>query len=343
MKAARIHRHGDVDVICVDEVAPPPCAADEVVVGVRAAALNHLDIWVRTSERFALTMPHVIGSDAAGVVERVGERVSGVEVGQAVIINPSLSCGRCEFCRRGEQSLCSSFAIVGTGRSGTFAQQVAVPARNVLPKPDCLSFEQAAALPIAYVTAWRMLMTRARLLPGEWVLIHGIGGGVALAALQLAKLAGATVVVTSGDDDKLSRAADLGADHVLNYRTTGDLAAALGELTGGRGVDLVFDTVGAATWALDFAAVRRGGRIVLCGVTTGASATTDLRALYWNQLTILGSTSGSHEDFRQLLAAVAAARIQPVIDSVHPLADVRQACRRMEQGQQFGKIILTMP
>ncbi|HOD80332.1 MAG TPA: zinc-binding dehydrogenase [Phycisphaerae bacterium] len=343
MKAARIHRHGDVDVIHVDEVAPPPCAPDEVVVGVRAAALNHLDIWVRTSERFALTMPHTIGSDAAGVVERVGERVSTVEVGQAVIINPSLSCGRCEFCRRGEQSLCSTFAIVGTGRSGTFAQQVAVPARNVLPKPDCLSFEQAAALPIAYVTAWRMLMSRARLLPGEWVLIHGIGGGVALAGLQLAKLAGATVIVTSGDNDKLARAAELGADHALNYRTVGDLAAAVGELTGGRGVDVAFDTVGAATWALDFAVVRRGGRIVLCGVTTGAAAPTDLRALYWNQLTVLGSTSGSHEDFRQLLAAMTAGRIQPVIDSVHPLADVRQACRRMEKGQQFGKIILTMP
>lgn len=339
MKAARIHEHGGVDAIHVDDVEEPLAGADEVVVEVRASALNHLDIWVRTSERFQLPMPHIIGSDAAGVVRRVGEQVRGVEVGQEVIVNPALSCGRCEFCRRGEQSLCSSFAIVGASRSGTFAERVAVPARNVVPKPAFLSFEEAAALPIAYVTAWRMLMTRAGLLPGEWVLIHGIGGGVALAGLQIAKLAGATVIVTSGDNDKLSRAIDLGSDHTLNYRSC-DVASTVRGLTGGRGVDVALDAVGAATWGVDFAAVRRGGRIVLCGVTTGASAPTDLQALYWNQLTILGSTSGSDEDFRQLLAAMESARIKPVIDSVHSLQDVRQASRRMEEGGQFGKIVL---
>jgi NADPH:quinone reductase-like Zn-dependent oxidoreductase len=224
-------------------------------------------------------------------------------------------------------------------RPGTFAEKVAVPFYNAYPKPSHLTFDEAAALPLAYQTAWRMLMTRAALRAGETVLVHGIGGGVALAALQLAKLAGAEVIVTSSSEEKLARAEQLGADHTINYEAA-DVTERVKDITHGRGVDIVIDTVGAATWSADFGAVRRGGRIVLCGVTTGAEAKTNLQMLYWNQLTILGSTMGSNEDFRQMLRAVATAGLKPVVDAVVPLERVREAMSRMEAAEQFGKIVL---
>lgn len=343
MKAAAIRRHGGTEEITIEDLPVPAPAEGEVVLAVRAAGLNHLDIWVRRGGRFPLTMPHVLGSDAAGVVAEVGAGVTGLTVGQEVVLSPGLSCGRCESCQRGAENLCERFAIIGAGRPGTFAQFVAVPAANCLPKPAQMSFEQAGCLAVAYVTAWRMLMTRAGLKAGETVLIHGIGGGVALAGLQIAKLAGARVIVTSSSDDKLAKAAALGADVGLNYRTTADLPAAIREATGGRGVDVVLETVGAATWPVSLSVLRRGGRVVICGVTGGAEAPTNLQQLYWNQYTILGSTYGTKEDFRQLLSAMGAAKMQPVIDSVLPLDQARAATQRMESGQQFGKIVLTMP
>ncbi len=343
MRAVTIHEYGGLDRLRIDEIAEPRAGEDEVVLDVRAAALNHLDIWVRMGRPGpALEMPHVLGSDAAGVVVETGPRVQGVAVGDEVILNPGLSCAICEYCNRGEQSECLSFGIVGLSRPGTFAERVAVPAGNVIPKPPQLGFEEAAALPLAYLTAWRMLMTRARLRPGESVLIHGIGGGVALAALQLAKLAGASVIVTSSSDEKLARAGDLGADRKINYRSCGDVAQTVKDLTAGRGVDVAVDTVGAATWPIDFSAVRRGGRIVLCGVTTGPDVQTNLQALYLNQLTIMGSTMGSHEDFRLMVESVTAAGLKPIVDSVEPLERAQVAMARMEAGGQFGKIVLRM-
>ena len=225
-------------------------------------------------------------------------------------------------------------------KPGTFAEKVVVPFYNVRPKPPHLSFDEAAALALAYQTAWRMLITRAGLKAGETVLIHGIGGGVALAALQLAKLAGAEVIVTSSSGEKLSQASETGADHTINYKAVDDVAKSVKDITRGRGVDVVVDTVGADTWNIDFGAIRRGGTIVLCGVTTGAEVKTDLRAVYWNQLTILGSTMGSNEDFRQMLKAVTTAKLKPVIDSVIPLENVRDAMGKMEAGKHFGKIAL---
>jgi NADPH:quinone reductase-like Zn-dependent oxidoreductase len=229
---------------------------------------------------------------------------------------------------------------VGLSRQGTFAEQVAVPARNVFGKPSHMSFNEAGAFVLAYLTAWRMLMARAQLKPGQTVLIHGIGGGVALGALQLAKLAGAEVIVTSSSDEKLDRAARIGADHTINYKTGNDVALCAKDITAGAGVDIVIDTVGAATWPIDFSAVRRGGKIVLCGVTSDAEAVIDLRALYWNQLTIMGSTMGSNEDFHQTVKAVAAAKLRPVIDSVTPLENITDAMGKMEAAEQFGKIVL---
>jgi NADPH:quinone reductase-like Zn-dependent oxidoreductase len=340
MKAAVIHEHGGLDVVQVEEIEEPRPGPGEVVLKVLCAGLNHLDIWVRKGRSGAqLQTAHVLGSDAVGTVAAVGAGVGRPKVGEQVIINPALSCGCCEFCLRGEQSTCVSFGIMGLSRSGTFAEQVAAPAGNCCPRPAHLSDEEAGVLGLAYVTAWRMLVTRAQLKPGETVLIHGIGGGAALAALQFAKLMGAEVFVTSSSNDKLSRAHELGADHMLNYEKE-NVVQWIEHETSGRGVDVAVDAVGAATWPLDFACVRKGGRVVLCGVTTGSKAESDLRTLYWNQLTILGSTMGSAEDFRQMLRAVNANQLKPVIDKVYRLGQVRNALERLETGRQFGKIAL---
>jgi NADPH:quinone reductase-like Zn-dependent oxidoreductase len=303
--------------------------------------LNHLDIWVRKGRGDSeLSGPHILGSDAAGIVQAVGDQVKNVMVGDEVVINPGLGCGSCERCERGQQSECVTFGIVGLTRPGTFAELVAVPAKNVLPKPSHLSFDEAGALMLAYTTAWRMLMTKAQLEKGQKVLIHGIGGGVALCALQIAKLSEAEVIVTSSSDEKLRRAVKIGADYTINYKKVTDVAQNVKDITEGLGVDVVIDTVGAATWPIDFSVARKGGKIVLCGVTTGAEAQTNLRALYWNQLTVMGSTMGSDEDCRKMLDAVETAKLKPVIDSVLPLENAKEAMGKMETGKQFGKIVL---
>ena len=340
MRAAVIREYGGLDVLRVEDVEAPKPQRGEVVLKVLCAGLNHLDIWVRRGRPGTqLKMPHILGSDAVGIVTAVGEDVRQPAVGEQVIVNPALSCGDCEFCRRGEQSLCVSFGIVGQSGPGTFAAQAVVPAYNCYPKPPHLTVEEAGCFALTYVTAWRMLVTRAQLKPGQSVLIHGIGGGLATCALQLAKRIGAEVFVTSSSNEKLSRARDLGADHTINYEAS-NVAEWIRGQTYGRGVDVAVDAVGAATWPLDFTCVRKGGTIVLCGVTTGAKAETDLRTLYWNQLSVLGSTLGSAEDFRQMVAAANMNRLRPIIDEVFLLDRVRDAMARLEQGGQFGKIVL---
>jgi NADPH:quinone reductase-like Zn-dependent oxidoreductase len=341
MKAAVIHEHGGLDRIRIDSVSEPEPTGDEVVLKVYSAGLNHLDIWVRKGRPgLEVAIPHILGSDASGVVVAVGADVKNINIGDEVILNPGLSCGFCEYCNRGEQSECPSFGIVGLTRPGTFTEQIAVPEQNVHHKPEHMNFDEAAALVLSHLTAWRMLITRAQLKPGQTVLIHGIGGGVALSALQLAKLTGAEVIVTSSSDEKLSRSIQIGADHTINYEAVNDVAQSVKDITNGAGVDIVIDTVGAATWPIDFSAVRRGGKIVLCGVTSGFQAHTNLQMLYWNQLTILGSTMGSHKDLRQMLKAVTIAKLKPVIDSVISLENTRDAMNKMEAGEQFGKIVL---
>ncbi len=342
MEAAVIQEHGGIECVQIGDVPEPETGGTEVLLDVRAAALNHLDIWVRNGAKaLEIPKPHVLGSDAAGIVLRAGGQVHGFRPGDEVIVNPGMSCGCCEQCRRGQHSQCESFGLIGLSRSGTFVERVAVPFTTLWPKPAHLSFEQAAALPLSYVTAWRMLMTRARLRPGQTVLIHGIGGGVALAALQFIVAAGGEAIVTSSSDAKLAKAQEMGAKHTINY-SSADVAAAVREITHGRGVDIAFDTAGAATWPLDFKVVRRGGSIVICGVTTGARAETNLQALYWNQLNVYGSTMGSNEDFRLMLRTVENTGLVPIVDSVFPLNQARTAMEKMEQGGQFGKIVLKM-
>lgn len=340
MKAAYIEGHGGPEVLTVGELPEPPSPGrGEVRLRVKAAALNHLDIWVRRGRPgMASVLPHVLGSDCCGVVESVGEGVDTVSEGDEVILNPGLH-GDDEFTRRGEQNISPTYGIMGAHRQGTFAEFVIVRADKLLPKPEHLSHEEAAALPLAHITAWCMLMRRARLQPGETVLIHGIGGGAALAALQLADLAGAQAIVTSSSHEKLDRSVTLGAAGLIHYREE-DVAESVMTLTDGRGVDVVFDAVGASTWPINMAATRRGGRIVHCGVTTGAEATVNIAQLYWNHLTVMGSTMGCDEDFRQLVSAVNGAVLTPVVDAVYPLEEAAKAQERMETGQQFGKLVL---
>jgi NADPH:quinone reductase-like Zn-dependent oxidoreductase len=341
MKVSALVKQDSRTVMSVQTFPDPVPGPGEAVVEVRAAALNHLDLYGRAHHAAnPEAEAQIIGSDAAGIVATVGPEVESLQVGAEVVLNPGLGCGQCEFCLRGQQSECPRFDLVGRGIPGTFAEKVVVPFGNLHPKPSHLSFEQAAALGLDHVTAWRMLMTRGDLRVGDSVLIHGIGGGAALASLQLARLLDATVIVTSSSDEKLRRAEELGAQHGINYRDQENVAEIVREITDGRGVDLVIDTVGAATWPASIAAARNGGRVVACGATTGAEGAVSIREVFWRQISILGSTMGSDKDFTDMLSAVEGHALEPVIDSTWPLSDAGAALDRLESGEQFGKIVL---
>lgn len=342
MRAAYYTRHGGSEVLEVGDRPTPEPGPGEIRVRLVAAALNHLDLWVRRGiPGIALAFPHIPGADGAGIVDAVGAGVTGWAPGEAVVIQPGLFCGRCAFCGRGEESLCVRFRLLGEHVAGTLAEGVVVPAANVYRKPAALGWEAAAAFPLAYQTAWRLVMTAGALQPGETVLIHGIGGGVAAAALQIARLAGATVYVTSSGVDKLERARALGAEAGIHYPTE-NVRDRIRELTGRRGVDLVIDNVGTATWRDSIECVRRGGRIATCGATTGNDAVTPINRVYWKQITIQGSTMANRQEFETVLSLVADGRLVPLVDSTFPLTDAPAAFARLERGAQFGKIVITM-
>ena len=339
MKAIAIDGYGldSVGLVDVDDPTPGP---DEVVVRVRAAALNRLDLWTLSGAlKIEHHFPHVLGADAAGEVDAAGDGVTGMRPGTPVVVNPALSCARCEACRAGEQTLCPTFAMLGEHVAGTFAERVRVPARNVYPMPSHLTFTQAAALGVTYSTAYRMLFARGRLAPGEWVLITGIGGGLALALLDLARPVAGRVFVTSSSDDKLERAAQLGADVLINYRDD-DVGRAVRAATGKRGVDLVADSAGAASIDGALRALRKGGRLVIAGATSGPKGEVDLRRVFWNQLEIVGSTMGSDRDVSDVLRYVAGAGLRPVVDRTFALADARDALAYLDSGDAFGKVVL---
>lgn len=339
MRAAVFHEHGGPEVVRIEEVPAPVPAPDEVRVRVRAAALNHLDLWVRRGLPIETTMPHVGGSDVAGVVEEVGERAEGVAVGDRVVVNPSLSCGRCEWCVAGEVPLCPEYRIFGEHTNGGFAEYVAVPAANVYRIPDGLSFEAAAALPVSYMTAWRALVTRARVRAGEDVLVLGASGGTAAAAVQIARLAGARVFAVTRGAENVARVRALGA-HVVYDRDEVDFSRQVYQDTGKRGVDVVVENVGEATWKGSIRALARGGRLVCYGATTGPRGEIDLRVLFWKQVEIIGTTMASRPEFEAMLRAAFRGDLVPVIDSVLPLERAREAHERLEAGGQFGKIVL---
>lgn len=341
MQAVRFHQHGGPDVLRYEEAPTPAPGPGEVLVALRGAALNHLDLFVREGIP-GVPLPHIGGADGAGVIAAAGPGATRYPRGARVFFDPGLSDGTCAYCQRGENSLCDHYQILGEHRDGTFAQAVVVPEVNCRPIPEAFGFEEAAAFPLVYLTAWRLVMTKARVQAGETVLILGIGGGVAQAALQLAKLAGATVYVTSSSSEKLVRAKQLGADAGINHSTT-DFPREVWSLTGKRGVDVVVDSVGAATWERSIRALGKGGRMVVPGATSGPMAELDVRRVFNRQVTIYGSTMGSRRDWDQLVALAGDGKLRPVIDRTFPLAGAAEAQARLAHGDQFGKIVLEIP
>jgi NADPH:quinone reductase-like Zn-dependent oxidoreductase len=318
VKAVRIHEDGGPEVLRYEDAPDPEPGPDDILIHLRAASLNHLDVWVRRGLP-SVPKPRILGADGAGVDDS----------GRRVLINPGIEHG-------------DRITVIGEHTDGTHAELIAIPAPNVYPIPEGLSFEEAAAFPLVFETVYRMLVTRAGLKEGEWVLAWGAGSGIGSATLVIAKALGAHVVATSSSDAKLERAKELGADAVVNH-AAGDVVAVVKEATGGPGVDVVVEHVGEATWQTSLQAVRAHGRIAVCGATTGPNPKAALHRVWWKQLTILGSSMGSKADFEGVYELVAGGRAKPVVDSVFPLAEARAAHERMESGEQFGKIILSIP
>src|SRR3990172_6854056 len=336
MKAVFINEHGNIDKLKYGDLKEPQISPREVLIRLKTASLNHLDIWVREGmPGLKVEFPHILGADGAGIIEQIGSDVKNVKVGDKVLLNPGISCNACEQCNSGEHSQCSTFHLLGEHVNGTFAEFVKAPFENVHSIPGGLSFEEAAAFPLVFLTAWRMLVSKAKLLPGETILILGIGGGVSSAALQIAKQIGARVFVTSGEKRKLEKAKELGSDYGINYNET-DFVKEVRKLTEKRGVDVVLDNVGAATWTKSLACLAKGGRIVTCGATTGSDPQTDIQRIFWNQITVFGSTMGNRKEFSQVLNLFKVNKLEPTIDSVFPLRDFKDAQKKMEEKEQFG-------
>jgi len=339
MKAVRFHQHGGPDVLRYEDAPDPALAPGEVLVRVRACALNRLDIWERAGlPAVKIPMPHISGSDVAGEV--AAANATDVVVGQRVMLQPGMSCGRCIMCLSGRDNECARYEVLGyMNHPGGYADLVKVPAQNLVPLPDDVDFVRAAAFPLTFVTAWHMLMTRARLKRGEDVLVLAAGSGVGQAAIQIAHLHGARVIATAGSDDKLERARALGASEVIHHHKQ-DIADEIKRLTNRRGVDVVIEHVGEATWARSVRSLARGGRLVTCGATTGANAGIDLRVLFARQLTLIGTYMGTKGELLAAARFFFTGQLTPVVDRTYPLADVAAAQMRLERSEQFGKIVL---
>ncbi len=340
MKAVVFKEHGGPEVLECGEAPEPKIRANEVLVEVRACALNHLDVWARKGlPGIEISLPHILGNDIAGVVREAGELVTWVRAGDEVMLQPGVSCGHCAECLRGHDNLCPEYDILGYRRDGGYAELVRAPGVNVIPKPQRLSWEEAAALPLVTVTAWHMLVTRSRLQPGEEVLIHAAGSGVGSIGIQIARLRGARVIATAGSDEKLQKARELGAHEVVNY-TREDWPKRVRQLTNKRGVDVVFEHTGAETWPGSIASLARNGRLVTCGATSGYNATTDLRQIFYRHVSLLGSFMGSKAELLDAMQFVESGAIRAVVDRSLPLAEARRAHELMEDRAQFGKLVL---
>jgi NADPH:quinone reductase-like Zn-dependent oxidoreductase len=328
------------DLTVTDVPAPEVTRPGDVRVRVHTAGINHLDLFILGGlPGINYTFPHIVGSDAAGVVESVGSAVTGWKPGDRVMMNPGIGCNACALCAADQQPLCRNYRLLGEHVPGTIGEFVVVPATNLAAVPETMPWAQAAGFSLAALTSWRMLTGRARLRAGETVLIWGIGGGVAQSCLQIAKMLGATTIVTSSSDAKLERARALGADHLLNHARD-DVPKAVRALTDGRNADVVVDNVGEATWQQSLRALARGGRLVTCGGTTGPMVTIDVRKLFWYQWDILGSTMGGDREYQEVARHAAGGRLWPVVDSVVPLSEGAEAFRRMADGAQFGKLVI---
>lgn len=340
MQAIAFRTHGGPEVLESLDLPVPQPRAQEVRVRVKAVALNHLDLWVRKGwPGLRLPLPHVLGSDVAGVIDAVGVEVTDLQVGAEVLVNPGLSCGACEKCLAGDDVLCRRYQIIGEDCAGGYAEFVCVPRQNILPRPKRLSFEEAACLPLTFLTAHHMLFARAQLKPGETILVHAAGSGVGSAAVQLAKLAGATVIATASTQVKLDKAKQLGADHLVNYAEQ-DFLEEVKKLTSRRLVDVVFEHVGASTWEKSIACLPRGGRLVTCGATSGHDVKLDLRTLFYKSISLLGSTMGSKSELFKVLELVEQGRLVPVLDRVLPLSKAAEAHQLLADRKSFGNVVL---
>jgi NADPH:quinone reductase-like Zn-dependent oxidoreductase len=340
MKAVIFRQHGGPEVLEPAEVADPKIKANEVLVEVRACALNHLDVWVRGGlPNVLIPLPHILGDDIAGVVREAGELVNWVKPGDEVMVHPGVSCGHCQACLRGQDNFCPEYDILGYRRDGGYAELVAVPGVNIIPKPKTISWEEAAALPLVTVTAWHMLVTRANLQPGEDVLIHAAGSGVGSVGIQIAKLHGARVIATAGSDEKLAKAKELGADELINY-SRADWPKEVKRLTARQGVDVVFEHTGAETWPGSIISLKTGGRLVTCGATSGFDGRTDIRQIFYRQLTILGSFMGAKAELLEAMKFIERGAIRAVVDRSMPLTEARRAHELIEDRAQFGKLVL---
>lgn len=344
MKAIRFHTFGGVDVLRYEDAPVPTAGPDDVLIRLKASALNHLDLFIRSGERERnIPLPHIPGVEGAGVVAELGKNVSGFAIGDRVLISPGISCGACTACREGRETFCKIYHVLGTQEDGTYAEFVKVSAQNILPLAAELSFNDGAAIALVFLTAWHMLKTRARLQEGETVLVHGAGSGVGSAAIQIAKLFGARVITTAGSEEKLQKAKALGADELINYRDN-DFSEEVRRLTNKRGVDVVFEHIGGEVFQKSIPVIAKGGRLVTCGSTTDYLSRIDIRYLYSRQQSLLGSWMGLKSELLELLkhfeGTSGTRKLRPVIDSTFPLAKAADAHQRMEARKHFGKIVL---
>jgi NADPH:quinone reductase-like Zn-dependent oxidoreductase len=338
MKAVRIHQFGGPEVLTYEGIPDPQLRKDQVLVRVRACSLNHLDVWVRKGLP-GVKLPHVLGSDIAGEVAEVGEYLSGFKAGQRVLIAPMIFCGRCAKCVAGIQNQCREFAVLGNAVDGGNCELIAVPSANVIPIPDSLDFNQAASVPLVFVTAWHMLVGRAGIRPGQTVLVLGASSGVGIAAIQIAKLFHCRVITTAGDEAKLAKGRELGADCAINHYQQ-KISEEVRKITNKEGVDIVVEHVGAATWDESVRSLKTGGTLVTCGATTGPNVGVDLRHLFGRQLSLLGSYMGTMGELHEVLQHIFAGRLKPVVDRTFPLSELRAAHEYLEKSQMFGKIVV---
>lgn len=339
MKAVAFDTHGGPEVLAYRDLPDPRPSAGEALIEVRACGINHLDLWVRRGLGLEIQMPHVPGNDIVGVIAETGAAVQHVKPGERVLILPTLSCGVCQACMNGDDNLCRDYDVLGRQRNGGYAEKVVVPGVNCLPFPENLSWEEAAAVPLAFLTAWHMLVGRADLRPGEDVLIVGAGSGVGSAAVQIARLFGARVIATAGSDAKLERARELGAHDVIRHDQA-DIGREARKLTGKKGVEVVFEHVAGPVFEQAVAALARNGRLVTCGATAGSKVTLDVNLLFGRHLTLMGSWMGRRAELVEVLKFVRDGRLKPVVDSVLPLAEARKAHEKIEARQHFGKVVL---
>ncbi|HYP26854.1 MAG TPA: zinc-binding dehydrogenase [Blastocatellia bacterium] len=341
MKAVVINQHGSEEVLEFTQLPEPEISEDEVLVRVKACALNHLDIWIRGGlPGLKLPFPHTLGSDIAGVVEKTGRLVENARPGDEVMLSPGVSCMHCEYCLAGKDNLCANYNLLGSRIPGGYAEFVKAPSFNVLPKPRNMSFEEAASLPLVFITAWHMLVNRVNLQAGESVLVHAAGSGVGIAAIQIAKLLGARVITTASSDEKLGKATALGADEVINY-TQKDFLDEVRRLTDKRGVDVVFEHTGEGTWEKSVRSLVRGGRLVTCGATSGYNGNLDIRYLFSKQISVIGSYMGSKYELVNMLKFFEDGSLKAVVDRVLPLEQAADAHRAIQDRAQFGKVVLT--